>query len=591
MTLPRKLSAFVCLGLMAAACGSDSDSGSNDDSNAGAGGADEGSGAKAGANAASGSSGSNTEGGSKEPGGNVGDLEDSADSIAVSQAAGRADPEGVAPKSPSTSEVSWRDSRHALRTLSLYGYLYQYDFSFAGGEAADPEAVTERSAGDDAWGHAGFGYVVSHNTQTGNSPLGKANEPMRVETTSFVGGHHAIHRVELVYDRDKEGGGNGIQIPVVIEWFVATGRDHPVWSVTWRLSDANNPNGVDFDQYRMDTRGPYGSLNFDGAADKSQGDAVGGVAWGDAELGFRTGGDELSLASPWTYDAPNTVNFTHSWTKTVNAEMGIVQTLPGDKSLGYGDYVVGRLRGATSAAAYPMKGDCNAFGDARNYSMPCVNGWPYQLMNYDWDAGGGKPVAEATGTKLMAWGSPYGWLGAKSFDLFDYSDTADGSGDRSYATFIVLGPKCRYEGAACDGDGDVAIVKKTVEALAAAKLQDVTKGKVRATAPAGPGTAQTKPLLNGYNDTYAAYYLDAADDGAAFTFAPAAGKPVDKPIFVLSNVSVGNAPDISVGGETRSVNTGDEDSGAFVSYHAETRELWITLNETITEPTSISIAE
>lgn len=589
MTFPRYVSVLLGLGL-AAACGSSSSSDGDTQGEGGAAGADEGSGAKAGANAAGGG-GTNAEGGSKEPGGSVGDLADSADSVAVSQAAGRTDPEGVAPKSPIISELSWRDSRHALRTMSLYGYLYQYDFSFVGGEAADPEAVTERSAGDDAWGHAGFGYVVSHNTQTGNSPLGKANQPTKVETTSFVGGHHAIHRVELTYDRDKEGGGNGIQIPVVIEWFVATGHDHPIWSVTWKVGDANNPNGVNLDEYRMDTRGPYGSLNYDGAADKNEGDAVGGVAWGDAELAFRSGGAELSLASPWTYDAPNTVNFTHSWAKTVNAEMGIVQTVPGDKSLGYGDYVVGRLRGATSAAAYPMKGDCNAFGDARNYSMPCVNGWPYQLMNYDWDAGGGKPIAEATGTKLMAWGSPYGWLGAKSFDLFDYSDTADGSGDRSYATFIVLGPKCRYEGAACNGDGDVAIVKSQVEALAAAKLEDVTKGKVTASAPAGPGAAQTKPLVNGYNDTYAAYYLDAAGDRAAFTFAPAAGKPVEKPIFVLQNVSIGNAPKISVGGDTRSVNTGDEDSGAFVSYDAETRQLWVTLNETITEPVAIDIAE
>ncbi len=474
--------------------------------------------------------------------------------------------------------------------MSLYAYLYQYDFSFVGGVQADPEEVTERSAGDDAWGHAGFGYVVSHNTQTGNSPLGKANTPTKVETTAFVGGHHAIHRVELVYDRDKEGGGNGVKIPVVIEWLVATGRDHPIWSVTWKVGDAQNPNGTDFDQYRMDVRGPYGSLNYDGAADKSQGDAVGGVAWGDFELAFTTTGAELSLASPWTYDAPNSVNFSHSWAKTANAELAIVQTVPGDKSLGYGDYVVGRLRGSTSADAYPSKGDCAAFGDARNYSMPCVNGWPYQLMNYDWDAGGAKPIAEGTGTKLMAWGSPYGWLGASSFDLFDYSDTADGRGDRSYATFIVLGPKCRYEGAACDGDGDVALVKKAVDALGSAAIEDVTRGEVTDSVAAGPGAKQLKALRNGYNDTYAAYYLKS-DGGAEFTFAPAAGKAVGKPLFVLQNVDVGDRPTILVGGEARTVNTGEADSGAFVSYRESERELWVTLNETLSEPTTISIAE
>ncbi|RYZ02704.1 MAG: hypothetical protein EOO73_30545 [Myxococcales bacterium] len=578
-----KICAAASLGLgLVVACGSGSE-GSGPGAEDGGGGAPGSAGAPSPGGA---SAGSESNAGSP---GVEGDLEDSSDSVTISQQAGRADPEGVAATSPRTMELSWRDSQHALRTMSLYGYLYQYDFSFLGGVAGDPEEVTERSVGDDAWGHAGFGYVVSHNTQTGNSPLGKANEPTRVETTAFVGGHHAIHRVELVYDRDQEGGGEGIAIPVVIEWLVATGRDHPVWSVTWKVSDAENPNGVDFDAYRMDVRGPYGSLNFDGAGDKGEGDAVGGVSWGDFELAFATTGAELSLASPWTYDTPNTVNYSHAWTKTVNAEMGIVQTVPGDKSLGYGDYVVGRLRGQQSAAAYPSKGDCNAFGDARVYSMPCVNGWPYQLMNYDWDAGAAKPIAEGTGTKLMAWGSPYGWLGASSYDLFDYSGVADGRGDRSYATFVVLGPKCRYEGAQCSAEGDVALVKQAVDALGSAKLEQVTRGKVTASIAAGPGAAQLKKLVSGYNDTYAAYYVEASDGGASFTFAPAAGKPVDKPIFVLQNVDIGNRPEILVGGEPRAVNTGDASSGAFVSYSPERRELWITLNETFSQAKVVSI--
>jgi hypothetical protein len=578
MVIQRRAAILVCLGLITA-CGSGS---SNADAGAqgGVGGTAATAGTPAGAPAGS--------GGIMRA---EGDLADSADSIEAARAAGRSDPEGVAPKSPSTTELSWRDSRHALRTMSLYGYLYQYDFSFVGGVAADPKAVTERSAGDDAWGHAGFGYVVSHNSQTGNSPLGKVNAPSKVETTVFVGGHHAIHRVELVYDRDKEGGGNGIAIPVVIEWLVATGRDHPLWSVTWKVGEAVNPSGTDLDAYRMDVRGPYGSLNYDGAKAKSDGDAVGGVSWGDFELAFKTTGAELSLASPWTYDTPNSVNFSHSWAKTVNAEMGIVQTALGDKSMGYGDYVVGRLRGHTSADAYPTKGDCAAFGDARKYVMPCVNGWPYQLMNYDWDAGGAKPAAEGTGTKLMAWGSPYGWLGASDFDLFDYSASADGRGDRSYATFVVLGPKCRYIGALCDGDGDVALVKSAVDALASATISEVTLGKVTVSVPNGPGASQIKVLKNGYNDTYAAYYLTAHDGSAAFTFAPAAGKPVDKPIFVLQGMTLGNRPTITVGRQPHTVNTGDADSGAFVSFRADKGELWVTLNETITDPTNISITQ
>src|SRR6516165_4618801 len=83
----------------------------------------------------------------------------------------------------------------------------------------------------------------------------------------------------------------------------------------------------------------------------------------------------------------------------------------------------------------------------------------YQLMNYDWDPSASKPVDEATSTKLLAWGSPYGWLGASSFDLFDYSSGADGRGDRSYAMFIVLGPKCRFnpQSGRWDGKGHVRL--------------------------------------------------------------------------------------------------------------------------------------
>jgi len=138
----------------------------------------------------------------------------------------RSDPDGVA--SPeNVTLITWKDSRDADRTLALGGYLYQYTFSFD-----DGQQVVTRTANDDAYGHAGFGYVVSHNLQNGNSPLGKANVPATVETKFFSSGHHAVHQVELVYDRDKEPGGRGIAIPVIIGWFVATGRDHPVWSVS-----------------------------------------------------------------------------------------------------------------------------------------------------------------------------------------------------------------------------------------------------------------------------------------------------------------------------------------------------------------------
>jgi hypothetical protein len=342
----------------------------------------------------------------------------------------------------------------------------------------------------------------------------------------------------------------------------------------------------------MDTRAPYGSLNFDGAANRALGDAVGGVAWGDTGFRFTTTDAQLTMNSPWTYNTANTVNFTRAWTTTVNAEMGIVQTRPLDKEMGYPDLVVGRQRGSTSALPFLDKGDCTGFGDVRIYAMPCVAGWPYQLMEFDWDPGGGKPLGEATGTKLMAWGAPYGWLGASDLSLFDYSAVVDARGDRAYATFIVMGPKNRYNAATAsyDLDGDVVEAIRTVEALAAATITNVVSGTLATQAPRGPGATDTKSLTNGYNDTRTAYEMIAAGNQVGFTFTPAPGKPVKKPIFVLRGYASGKLPAITVGGAALTVNTGTQTSGAFVSLDDANQELWVTLNATINAATTVHVA-
>lgn len=510
----------------------------------------------------------------------------SANSITSTVGASRSDPEGVAPLAPTTTNLIWKDSRNADRKMVLGAYLYQYDFSFVGGQS-DPSLVTTRSAGDYAWGHPGFGYVVSHNNQTSNSPLGKSKVPSLIQSNVFSGGHHAIYHIETVYDRGS--GGYNIKIPVVIDWMVATGRDHPVWAVTWKMGSVTNPSNINLDSYRMDVRGPYGSLNFDGASTRAAGDAIGGVAWGDFAYKFVTSGSQLNLNSPWTYNSANTVNFTQAWTANTNAEMGIVQTRTLDKEMGFQDLVMGRHRGNTSTGTFPGKGDCSSWGDSRVFSLPCVNGWPYQLMNYDWSPGTGKTVDEASGTKLIAWGTPYGWLGASSFNLFDYSGIRDGRGDRSFSTFIVLGPKCRYSGGLCNQAGEVSSMIKSVEALSSATLNNVTAGSLVTQIVKGPGASQTKTLSNGYNDTYASYHLNAVNNQVAFTLTPAVGKAVKNPIFVIQNYTSGTLPKVIVGGAPVSVNTGAADSGVFASFNSAGNELWITLNRNLSTATTIQI--
>jgi hypothetical protein len=211
-------------------------------------------------------------------------------------------------------------------------------------------------------------------------------------------------------------------------------------------------------------------------------------------------------------------------------------------------------------------------------------------MNYDWDPSGGKPAGEGTGTKLIAWGSPYGWLGASNCDLFDYSGTVDARGDRSFATFIVLGPHCRFTGELCDQPGEVAIAVRAVEALTAATISNVTVGSLVSEAPKGPGATETKTLSGGYDDTYAAWYLNASNDEVAFTFAPAAGRPVVNPMFVIRGYATPVVPQVSVGGVPVSVNTGAADSGAFVSLDTASSELWVTLNQTVSTAVDVHVA-
>src|SRR3954451_7728430 len=115
--------------------------------------------------------------------------EDSANGIAANGITAakdgtRTDREGRA-ADDEVKRITWKDARNADRTMILGAYLHQYDFSFD-----DNQQVVTRSANDDvAFGHAGFGYVVSHNTINGNSPLGKVNAPSKVGTTVFSGAH------------------------------------------------------------------------------------------------------------------------------------------------------------------------------------------------------------------------------------------------------------------------------------------------------------------------------------------------------------------------------------------------------------------
>jgi hypothetical protein len=209
-------------------------------------------------------------------------------------------------------------------------------------------------------------------------------------------------------------------------------------------------------------------------------------------------------------------------------------------------------------------------------------------MNYDW--AGAKPSGEATGTKLIAWGSPYGYLGASSFNLFDYSGNGDGRGDRSYATFIVLGPKCRFDDLGmCTEPGDVARVLEQVTSLRGAQLSVAAGGSVSDDAQKGPGAESRKPISQGFDDTYAVFHLELeSEDAVAFMFTPAAATAVERPIFVVHGYR-GELPALTIDGAAATVNTGDDEADFFASVDAENEQLWLTLNRRVEAAVTISV--
>lgn len=128
-----------------------------------------------------------------------------------------------------------------------------------------------------------------------------------------------------------------------------------------------------------------------------------------------------------------------------------------------------------------------------------------------------------------------------------------------------------------------------VEALAGATVSNVDPGSLVTRLPKGPDASEMKDITNGYNDTYATFYLTADENQVAFTFTPAEGRAVPHPIIVVQDYTADRSPEIKVAGAELGVNTGDGSSGAYVSLNAAADELWVTLNITLSAPTVIEI--
>jgi hypothetical protein len=204
----------------------------------------------------------------------------------------------------------WIDARGAERTAALVRNDEDDPTGHKGGylrAATYVEDDVVRTCAGATTVHPGWGYTTNHFGENGL----QATLSHRFAGTFrrvLAGRHHAIHEYEWDLPID------GHVVKTTVRWLFATGRDHPLWSVTFDAS-AVAPGAI-----TADTRAPYGDLQFD----YGTGADVDGIAWGDAYV-FRTTGDgPVTAQSAWRYDEPNAVPFVRMWSNAADAEMGAV---------------------------------------------------------------------------------------------------------------------------------------------------------------------------------------------------------------------------------------------------------------------------
>jgi hypothetical protein len=254
-----------------------------------------------------------------------------------------------------------------------------------------------------------------------------------------------------------------VQMPVTIEWMAATGRDHPLWTVTYDLS------GAPPDRVSADSRSPYGNLAFDGSPGAP--DVVQAVGWGDRYRFASTSAGPVTLNSPWTWNVPNTVPHTYLFTANVDAEMGIVltQDYVQQDAGGYWGYARWNTTSAAGNASLPPDG---------NHVMPCDFNWPYQTINYSF-----KGANTSTTSKRMAWGTNFGFLGRTSYPEHGFGGFRSGYPRQSYSVYVALDRRTPAPTA--------AQVAQVEAALASALAADM--GTVLTSGPAGVNRPDTLP--------------------------------------------------------------------------------------------------
>lgn len=417
-----------------------------------------------------------------------------------------------------------------------------------------------------ASGASGFGYVVSHRSE-GTTGIGVDDSPLGHGFSGnyervWQGRHHAIFRFTQNYPRWSKTTAaipNALyQVPVTIDWMFSTGRNNPLWAISWDLS------AVPANAVEADSRAPYGELLFDGSTSEGAHSVIAGVGWGD-RYRFATTTSPVTYASSWTWNTPNTIPYVKLWTTNVDATMGTVQTQPITQQDAGGYYGTSRWN-TTSAAGNACTSPASL--------MPCDYNWPYQSINYSF-AG---PATPTNNTRL-AWGTNFGFLGQTSYYTHGSAfwggplpnATDSGWPRQSYSTYVVLGPH---------SSDPVGAQVAQVEAAQSLSLT-ATVGTVATSGPAGvnrPDSMTYAPA--GYDPVYGTLTFVALGNALDANIAVGSGT-LRRPVIVVRNISGNAYPGVRLNNVPLTV-----DVDYFPSLRAETGDLWITLNADLTGATN-----
>lgn len=436
---------------------------------------------------------------------------------------------------------SFYDARCKLRTAAIAstttgGYLRELTYDNAG--------ATRTCTGTGSNGWDGWGYVVSHYGNGGSAST--SNGTTTTQRAVLAGRHHAIQEVKV---RVNPGGA----VDATIHWLFATGRTHPLYSLTL---DAT-PAGID--AVKADSRAPYGDMSWDGIANNSG--TVDGVGWGDS-YGFKTTGNgPVTMATPWDYTAANTVPYVLEWSNGADAEMGAVQTQSWLKEVAGGDYGGGAITtdcwGKTSANHGAACGN--------GQSMPPDYLWPFQLNQYE--------LPFVTTSKRLAWGATFGAIGQASYTAF--GKTLHGYPYLSYAVNVVFGKHT---------EGAVHAQVVDIETTIAASLR-ATKGTVATDGPAGPGRTDTMTYAPvGYDQVYGTWVVRADTNAATLVLTVASGKLVNPMIRVLDYTALSAPAHVVVAGRELVA-----DVDYFATVDTAGKVLWLTLNASLAGAVDIAI--